>query len=193
MLQLVFTRRYSMAHRLLAGGSEKCAMPHGHNEFVSVRLEPTRPGRLDGHANMVEPFERAKRIWHRWIDEHVDHAFQLADRDPLIGYFAGHEPERLNRVLVMPGDPTTELLACCFMAKLNAFLAEDGGRLHCVEIKIEETPTNTVIFTGDPTDMMPVGAEEAGRTPWWRRPDMSINDLDLNNLDGRVAVAGAAR
>ena len=40
MATLEFTRRYAMAHRLLATKSAKCAIPHGHNEFVTVRLEP---------------------------------------------------------------------------------------------------------------------------------------------------------
>ncbi|MBN9481695.1 MAG: 6-carboxytetrahydropterin synthase, partial [Bordetella sp.] len=36
-----FTRRFSMAHRLIADAGSKCAVPHGHNEFVTVTLEPT--------------------------------------------------------------------------------------------------------------------------------------------------------
>jgi 6-pyruvoyltetrahydropterin/6-carboxytetrahydropterin synthase len=76
--------------------------------------------------------------------------------------------------MVMPGDPTTELLAACFMAKLNAFLTADGGRLTCVEVQIEETPTNTVSFDGDPTLVIPAGA---GDDSWWWRADNSINDL----------------
>ncbi|MEJ1936503.1 6-carboxytetrahydropterin synthase, partial [Nostoc sp. NIES-2111] len=60
MFSLVFSRRYSMAHRLIAGLSEKCAVPHGHNEIVTVTLRAVTPARLDGAANMVVPFERAK-------------------------------------------------------------------------------------------------------------------------------------
>ena len=37
MFSLIFSRRYSMAHRLLSGGSPKCAVPHGHNETVTVK------------------------------------------------------------------------------------------------------------------------------------------------------------
>ena len=175
---LVFTRRFSMAHRLLASGSDKCAVPHGHNELVVVTLQATDERRLDGAGNMVEPFERAKARWHRWIDDAVDHALQLSDRDPLIGWFRGHEPERLSRLLVTPGDPTTELLAALFMAKIGAFLASDGDRLRCVEIKIEETPTNSVIFAGDPADILPRRFGAQDRTPWWQRSDMDINELD---------------
>ncbi len=175
MFSLVFSRRYSMAHRLIAGESEKCATPHGHNEYVTVRLQATAPTPLDGRVNMVETFERAKSAWHRWIDNHVDHAFQLSDHDPLIDWFQAHEPARAARLLITPGDPTTEMLACCMMSKLNALLAADGGRLSCASIEIQETPTNTVTYTGDPAPMLPA-AQLAPR--WWARADMSINDLD---------------
>lgn len=180
MFSLVFTRRYSMAHRLLAEHSPKCTTPHGHNELVVAKLEAVTPARLDGASNVVEPFEAAKARWHRWIDERVDHALQLSEHDPLIGYFREREPDKLPRLLITPGDPTTEALAACFMAKLNAFLEEDGGRLRCVEIEIEETPTNGIVFTGEPLDFLPLRSSGDNRRPWWQRPDMSINDLDLS-------------
>jgi 6-pyruvoyltetrahydropterin/6-carboxytetrahydropterin synthase len=178
MFSLMFTRRFSMAHRLLADGSGKCAVPHGHNEIVVATLQATEPRRLDGVGNMVEPFETAKSRWHRWIDEFVDHALQLSEHDPLLGWFRQHEPERLSRLLITPGDPTTELLAALFMAKLSAFLASDGDRLRCVAVKIEETPTNTVIFTGDPAEFLPRRAVPGEREAWWQRPDMAINEFD---------------
>jgi 6-pyruvoyltetrahydropterin/6-carboxytetrahydropterin synthase len=180
MFSLVFTRRYSMAHRLIADAASKCAVPHGHNELVTVRLQATTPRRLDGGANMVAPFETAKARWHRWIDEQVDHAFQLSNRDPLIDYFRDHEPGRLRRLLVTPGDPTSEMLAACFMAKLNAFLEDDGSGLRCVEVMVQETPTNTVTFSGDPSDVLPERSAVGNRAHWWWRSDASINDLDLD-------------
>jgi 6-pyruvoyltetrahydropterin/6-carboxytetrahydropterin synthase len=178
MFSLVFTRRYSMAHRLIADADSKCMVPHGHNELVTVRLQAVTPRRLDGGANMVAPFETAKARWHRWIDEQVDHAFQLSNRDPLIDYFRDHEPDRLRRLLVTPGDPTSEMLAACFMAKLNAFVEDDGSDLRCVEVMVEETPTNTVTFSGDPSDVLPERPVVGNRAHWWRRSDGSINDLD---------------
>jgi 6-pyruvoyltetrahydropterin/6-carboxytetrahydropterin synthase len=180
MFGLVFTRRYSMAHRLRAGGSAKCAVPHGHNELVVAKLEATSARRLDGSSNLVELFEVAKARWHAWVDDQVDHSFHLSEGDPLIAYFREREPEQLPRLLVTPGDPTTEFLAVCFMSKLNAFLADDGGRLRCVEVRIEETPTNTVMFTGEPADFLPDRPGSGNRPPWWRRPDMSINDLAVD-------------
>jgi len=180
MFSLVFSRRYAMAHRLLADaasldGGDKCATPHGHNETVTVTLRAINPTPLDGARNMVERFETAKATWHRWIDEQVDHAFQLGADDPLVGFFRAHEPARLARLLITPGDPTTEVLACCFMAKLNAFLATEGGRLVCVQVAIEETPTNNVTFEGDPHAALGIAASPVH---WWCRADMSMSDLE---------------
>ncbi len=173
---LVFSRRFSMGHRLILGASEVCALPHGHNETVTVRLQATRPSRLDGGANMVLPFARAKATWHHWIDDRLDHALQLGEGDPLLQWFTIHEPARAARIVVTPGDPTTELMACLMMAKLGVFLEAEGGALRCAEIRLEETPTNSVVFDGDPLAMLPM-PRAAGQC-WWRRPDMSIADPD---------------
>ena len=172
MLELQFTRRFSMGHRLVAGGSEQCALPHGHNEFVCVRLRATRPLPLDGVHNMLVPFERAKARWHRFVDERLDHALQLSEADPLLGWFQAHEPARAARIVVTPGDPTTELMACLLLAKLDAILLDDGDALRTTAIELQETPTNTVRFAGDPLALLP--APRAAADCWWRRPDMSI-------------------
>ena len=172
MLELLFTRRFSMGHRLISGAAESCALPHGHNELVTVRLRPLRPRPLDGAANMLVPFERAKARWHRFVDERLDHALQLSETDPLLGWFRAHEPARAERIVVTPGDPTTELLACLLMAKLDAMLEDDDSPLRCAALLLEETPTNTVSVTGRALELLP-----APRPPgacWWRRPDMSI-------------------
>ncbi|MFA9459480.1 6-pyruvoyl trahydropterin synthase family protein [Thiohalorhabdus sp. Cl-TMA] len=175
MFTLAFTRRYSMSHRLLSLYNGPCGVPHGHNELVTVRLQARHPEPLDGQANMVTPFHAAKKRWHAWIDERVDHTLQLSDQDPLLTYFREQEPSLLDRILVTPGDPSTEALAACFMAKVSTFLAEQGGDLRCVEVTIEETPTNTVTFEGDPDLVLP--ADRFPEPPWWKRPDGSINDL----------------
>src|SRR5690606_1080611 len=143
MAALEFTRRYAMAHRLLATKSPKCAVPHGHNEFVTVRLQPTTPFRFS-ETNSAAPFEQIKRRWHAWIDEHVDHTLHLAETDPLLDYFRECEPARLSQIMTFQGDPTTEALAACFWLKLSAFLADDGLPFAVAEVRIEETPTNTV-------------------------------------------------
>ncbi|QDH13381.1 6-carboxytetrahydropterin synthase [Formicincola oecophyllae] len=184
--ELLFTRRFSMGHRLIAGTSDRCAIPHGHNEHVTVSLaaglgHPSwdgagGSGRLDGHANMLLPFAEAKGRWHRFIDERMDHSFQIGRDDPLLDWFRTHEPSRLGRLVVTPGDPTTELLAALLMAKMNAFLHAQGDVLRLTALEIRETPTNAVrLVGGDPSAYLPVcpAVEGEGPLPWWHRADDS--------------------
>lgn len=167
MVLLAFSRRYAMAHRFLSGAAPKCMTPHGHDEVVSVRVAARTPLEFGG-ANMAAPFEAVKGRWKSWIDDHVDHAFQLNGADPLLGWFRANEPERLARIMTFRGDPTTEALAAAFWLKLEAFLAEDALPFDVREIRIDETPTNAVIL-----DRRPPAAPAA----WAGRADMSINDL----------------
>ena len=173
MADLEFTRRYAMAHRLLADPHSKCATPHGHNEIVSVRLEPHAGFRFGG-ANAEAPFEAVKGRWHAWIDTCVDHALQLDQADPLLDFFRQHEPRRLARIMTFPGDPTTEALAACFWLKLSAFVAADALAFKVSQVRVEETPTNAVVLTRANFD-----AEACGLSAdaWPRRADMSINDF----------------
>jgi 6-pyruvoyltetrahydropterin/6-carboxytetrahydropterin synthase len=173
MAALEFTRRYAMAHRLLATDSPRCAVPHGHNEFVTVHLDPVSPFKFGG-ANSTAPFELVKRRWHQWIDDHVDHTLHLGEGDPLIAFFRENEPTRLSQIMTFQGDPTTEALAACFFLKLSAFIVDDKLPFVLREVRIEETPTNTVVVSRDGFDPANCGLR-AGAWPW--RADMSINDL----------------
>ena len=173
MAALEFTRRYAMAHRLLATKSPKCAIPHGHNEYVTVRLEPFAPFRF-GDANSIAPFEEVKRRWHQWIDEHVDHTLHLGETDPLIAFFREHEPQRLAQIMTFQGDPTTEALAACFWLKLQAFITDDRLPFNVREVRIEETPTNTVVVTAHTFKPSDSGLRTGA---WPFRADMSINDF----------------
>ena len=174
--ELVFTRRFCMGHRLITGSSEKCAIPHGHNEYVKVTLRPVEATRLDGHQNMILPFADAKTRWHDFVDNSLDHALQLSEQDPLLAWFRDHEPERARRIVVTPGDPTTEVMAALLLAKLTAILADQGAGLRVHALELEETPTNTVRLTGDPAFYLP----KVSRSPqkcWWNRADKSISDF----------------
>lgn len=173
MAALEFSRRFAMAHRLLADPQSKCATPHGHNEIVTVRLEPVSGFKFGG-ANAEAPFDALKGRWHEWIDKHVDHAFQLNQADPLIGYFREHEPQRLSCVMTFLGDPTTEALAACFWLKLDAFLRADVLPFTVGSVRVEETPTNAVLLTRGAFDPARCGLPDH---TWPRRPDMGINDL----------------
>jgi 6-pyruvoyltetrahydropterin/6-carboxytetrahydropterin synthase len=154
-----------------------------------VRLAPGTQAALDGVGNMVEEFGEAKRMWHRWIDDAVDHSFQLSERDPLVEYFLENERAALPHLLITPGDPTTECLAACFMEKISAFLRFQKSQLDCVSVRISETPTNSVTLHATEKSLLP----EVAYTPWWRRADMSINDLGDSALTALRTESGEAQ
>jgi len=165
-----------MAHRLTSGVAPNCAVPHGHDEVVTVEIVSTENRGLDPDTNMLVEFEQVKGRWFQWIDKAVDHSFHLGDADPLVRYFRGNEPELAKRLLITPGDPTTEMRAACFAAKLGAFLAADHPGFACRLLAIQETPTNAVEFRpGLVEGVLPDGDF------WWNRPDPSINDFPAEN------------
>ena len=170
---LQFERRFSMAHRLLSGHSSKCAIPHGHNEFVRISLMSLENAPLNHNDNMVTDFASAKSKWHQFIDEQLDHSFQVRNDDPLIQYFLTNEPHQIKRLVITPGDPTTEMLCACLMSKLDHILIAQQSTLRCEQIALEETPTNTVILSGQKAyaPHLPQGNH------WWNRGDLTINDL----------------
>tara|TARA_B110000908_G_C10014318_1_gene340042 strand:+ start:198 stop:695 length:498 start_codon:yes stop_codon:yes gene_type:complete len=162
-----------MAHRLLSGHSKKCAIPHGHNEFVRISLGCLNAPALNKKDNMVTDFASAKALWHTFIDDHLDHSFQLRSDDPLLPYFKENEPEQLARIVITPGDPTTEMLCACLMSKLDLLLQSTDSPLVCHRFELEETPTNTVVLSGIKVYQahLPKGDH------WWNRGDFSINDF----------------
>lgn len=173
-LTLRFTRHFIMAHRLAVGESLKCATPHGHNERVIVDLvaKDDTP-RLDGGENVLVEFSKAKGRWHRFVDEALDHGLQLSSDDPFLAIVDQHFPTW--RVVVTPGDPATELLCALLAHKCQTFLDADETGLRVARLTIEETPTNTVVFEGDPREAIPERALAATRdgSAWWARADQS--------------------
>ncbi|TAF39239.1 MAG: 6-carboxytetrahydropterin synthase [Alphaproteobacteria bacterium] len=169
-----FERRISMAHRLIAGASEKCATPHGHNEYIRVWLQPENLPLLAPY-NMVASFEDLKRAWHRWLDDVVDHALQLNHTDPLLSYFQQHEPQRLSRIMVTPYDPTTEMTCALYACKLQALIAAESLPVTLHALEVEETPTNKVRLDALAQDATILMLQR--QQGWWNRPDLSMNDL----------------
>jgi 6-pyruvoyltetrahydropterin/6-carboxytetrahydropterin synthase len=179
MLQMQFTRRYCSAHRFLGTASEQCRTPHGHNWFVRITVIADEPVALDADRNMLGEFKKTKTEWHRFVDERIDHSFQLNGKDPLIDWFRTHEPARLDHILTTPGDPTTEMLAVLWQCKAQTILSTAGTGLLVSEVHLEETPTNSVSVIGAHAyrEHLPATLPD-GRPPWWMRADSSINDFD---------------
>jgi 6-pyruvoyltetrahydropterin/6-carboxytetrahydropterin synthase len=174
--RFTFTRRISMAHRLIADSTSKCASGHGHNiiihwDLVSNTVETFK---FDFHANMMELFATAKGKVHHWLDEHADHSFFLSNKDPMLQWIDEHEPN--HRVMTFPGDPTMEMVSACFFSKFNKLIPND---LYCSSVTIEETPTNAVTVNSaynlyDYWENNRISSE--GVLPWYNRNDMSTRD-----------------
>ena len=173
---LRFSRRYSMAHRLTGDAAPNCRIPHGHDEVVTIKIIENSNRGLDPETNMLVEFSQAKGRWFEWIDKAVDHTFHLNESDPLIDYFRQNEPEMLKKILTTPGDPTTEIRAACYAAKLRTFLDAENPDYWCLKLTIQETPTNSVEFR----PFLTKSVVAKGDQHWWNRPDLSINDLTLN-------------
>ncbi len=161
-----------MAHRLTSGAAPNCSVPHGHDEVVTVDIASAENAGLDPETNMLVEFDQVKRRWFQWIDKAVDHSFHLSASDRLVAFFQENEPHLLGKLLLTPGDPTTEIRAACYHSKLTAFLNAENPAYLCKRLVIQETPTNAVEFAGHSTEgLLPAGDH------WWSRADQSINDL----------------
>ncbi len=176
---LIFERKLIMGHRLYSGLSPKCAIPHGHNEIIRVEIKSHKKDKLNYRDNMIAPFEKVKKTWHHYLDEHLDHAFQLSEKDPLLNYFKENEPEKLKRIVVLPGDPSTEIMAAALMFKLDSFLEKENPELYTDEILIRETPTNSVKLSGKEVykEILPHSEPGEKKKYWWEKNDFSINNF----------------
>ncbi len=168
-MEIEFQRKWEGAHRFIEDTSELCRQPHGHTWRVSVTLSCPTGFKLDQKSNVLASFSEMKSNWHNWIDHAVDHSFMYNHKDPLFEFMMSTNPK--GRHVIMPGDPTTEMVAVTFKAKCEAFLKTSNLNLKCTSIKIQETETNAIVFSEDPQTHLPQGSDF-----WWNRADLSTRD-----------------
>lgn len=173
LMEIEITRKWEGAHRLIEGESKNslCSLPHGHTWYVTALFRPKDNFLFNGRENLLSPFENLKSRWHYWIDQHIDHGIFLNSKDPMIEFLYAENPK--SRIIKTPGDPSTEMIACLFKSKLECFLKADKVPVNCQQIKIQETPTNSVIYSGNPN--LSLEAIPAQNSPWWKQADYSIS------------------
>jgi hypothetical protein len=86
-----------------------------------------------------------------------------------------------NVLLMTPGEPTDEILAPLFCAKMRA-LAGSGMTFDMVQVKSDNALGLRFAFTGDPDVILPsieewIGDKSYFPKPWWHRDDGSTIDL----------------
>lgn len=167
--QIQFTYRFEAAHRFTGSCSESCATPHGHTWYAKACFQaPSTELDLDGNDMIVE-FAELKKNWKRFIQETADHSFLHHHEDPILPALRKAIPK--FRGLPFPGDPTTELVAALFFAKLEVMHAStpNADRLYLSSVAIRETPTNSMIFRRSPSGRSALLEKINARyNGWWQ-------------------------
>lgn len=179
--RLAFRYRFEAAHRFTQSCADSCATPHGHTWHAQAIF--TSPSFMFGFDDMVMEFSQLKHAWKTFITGTVDHSFLHHHKDPLLPALQEHIPG--FRGLPFPGDPTTELIAALFFAKLTAMHEALRASIHHpdpwpepISVVIRETPTNQVTFRGDtPRAMALLARIDEEHKGWWRDPDPGTRHL----------------
>ena len=178
---LSFRYRFESAHRFTRSCADSCATPHGHTWFAEAFFNA--PGTELGADDMVMEFSQLKKSFKRFITETVDHSFMHHFEDPILPALREFIPQ--FRGLPFPGDPTTELIAALFFAKVQTMHAHLHMSVpnaiwpNLSEMLVQETPTNGIRFRlppQSPSASTPLGGRLLGKINsefegWWQDPN----------------------
>lgn len=129
---------FEAAHRLLENYVGKCNNNHGHSWLIKVQLESNE---LDSRG-MVIDFQEMK-ILKDWIDEHLDHATILWEKDSMQDYIK----QSGQRLYLTKGNPTSEKIGIIILQKAQELFENDVVKVKCVEVC--ETCTSAAIVWGN--------------------------------------------
>jgi len=138
-MSVVLTQRieWDMGHRLGDGYQSKCRHAHGHRYVAELSfVAPT----LD-EFGMVLDFGEIKRLAKGWIDEHIDHAFLVYEKDlPLLDFLRSES----NRHFVVNFNTTVENITSWLGPQLQAVINADAmaksRSLRLTRVRVYETP-----------------------------------------------------
>ena len=136
--------QWDMGHRVLNHRSV-CRGLHGHRYKAEICVEGSLVEKEGAsEEGMVIDFADIKKTAQKFIQEELDHAFMVWDKDEeLLDFFKkskGHKP------IIVPFTPTAENVAAYIYANLKDKFADvfnTGLRLH--SIKLWETPTSYAV------------------------------------------------
>lgn len=141
MYEIEIRHNFETAHRLSHRKSPtKCRSIHGHSWWVTATLKAEE---LD-EFGMVLEFGAFKRAWRQFLDEKIDHHLVLSEGDPFIAAIRDVEPE--SRILVLPADPTTEVLAKWVFDETELILHRLKPGVRLAKIHVQETAVNAASF-----------------------------------------------
>ena len=134
MIRLTKEFSFESAHAL-DGYDGKCREIHGHSYrlFVTVKgcpiADPASP-----KCGMVMDFGDLKKIVNEEIIDHYDHAFIINNQMP--NDFIEEVKRHYERIIVLPYQPTTELMLIDFSKKIKQRLPDN---VKLVKILLKET------------------------------------------------------
>ena len=134
MIHLTKIFRFEAAHALM-GYDGRCRNIHGHSYEMRVTIKGMPIMDDSSPKNgMVMDFGDLKRIVNEEIVDHYDHAFIINHNMPQD--FIDEVKRNYERIIVLPYQPTTELMLIDFSKKIKSRLPEG---ILLVKIFLKET------------------------------------------------------
>ena len=137
--------QWDMGHRVLNHRSI-CKGLHGHRYRAEICVSGNLVSKSGvSEEGMVIDFADIKKISNKFIQDRLDHAFMVWEKDEeLINFFnmsKGHKP------VIVPFTPTAENVAAYIFNELNnKFKDVYNTGLHLDSVKLWETPTSYVLY-----------------------------------------------
>ena len=145
-MKIVKIIQWDMGHRVLHHRSI-CRGLHGHRYKVEICVSGDLVSKSGAsEEGMVIDFSDIKKIFNQFIQEKLDHAFMVWEKDEeLIRFFKqskGHKP------VIVPFTPTAENVSKYIFEVLDSkFKDVYKTGLKLCSVKLWETPTSYAIYT----------------------------------------------
>jgi len=140
--------QWDMGHRVLNHRSV-CKGLHGHRYKAEICVEGELVEKKDAsEEGMVIDFADIKKTAQKFIQEELDHAFMVWEKDiELLEFFKnskGHKP------VIVPFTPTAENVAAYIFNELkNKFTDVFKTGLHLQSVKLWETPSSYALYESE--------------------------------------------
>ncbi len=140
--------QWDMGHRVLNHRSV-CKGLHGHRYKAEICVEGDLVEKKDAsEEGMVIDFADIKKTAQKFIQEELDHAFMVWEKDiELLEFFKnskGHKP------VIVPFTPTAENVAAYIFNQLkDKFTDVFKTGLHLQSVKLWETPSSYALFESE--------------------------------------------
>ena len=147
-MKIVKIIQWDMGHRVLNHRSV-CKGIHGHRYKAEICVSGDLVSDLDvSEEGMVIDFADIKKTAQKFIQEELDHAFMVWEKDiELLEFFKnskGHKP------VIVPFTPTAENVAAYIFNELkDKFTDVFKTGLHLQSVKLWETPSSYALYESE--------------------------------------------